>query len=485
MTAMVLIEIIIGMLILSGISMACLGLYGRRFADRVPAAVPYSLIMFSAAAWALLYALDLLAGSLPLKIVFHNLRFLVLPFFSVLELWLVIAFVKKTEWLRKDWAAVALIIPVAAAILGLTSPLYDLFRYNFSINTSGPIPVLQYSESPFYTLYIVYSLILLIVAIVILIVESRKRGSLGTEQTILLLLALVIPTVINYLFVFGLTPVPGVNMTAPLLWIAAILYTVSLFRYRFLDIIPIARSRLIESMRTPMLVLDMDGRIIDLNPAACTLFSTTTPLALGTPVHKIANGWPDFLSLCTRVGASHADLVRDHEGGRRFYDGSVELLGTPSGESEGRLILLQDVTDRKQAEEALLESETRYREFFTTSRDSVFITSPEGKWIDFNDATLEMFGYTSRDELSRVSIDSLYRHPEERAEFIRLIEQEGYVKEHPLKLQKKDGTIIDALITTVPVWDQEGSLKAFTGTIRDITRRKHWRKMRCGRQTSS
>ena len=69
--------------------------------DRIPAAVPYTLLMFSAAAWAILYALDLLTASLPLKILFHNLRFLVLPFFAILELWLVIAYVKRTEWLRK------------------------------------------------------------------------------------------------------------------------------------------------------------------------------------------------------------------------------------------------------------------------------------------------------------------------------------------------------------------------------------------------
>jgi PAS domain S-box-containing protein len=347
---MLVIDMIIGMLILSGISMACLGLYGRRFSDRIPAAVPYTLLMLSAAAWAVLYALDLISDSLQLRILYHNLRFLVLPFIPFLELWLVIAFVKKTEWLRKDWAAVVLVIPVAAALLAITSPLHTLFRYDFSINTSGPIPVLQYSEAPFYTLYFIYSFILLVIAIIILIVESRKRGTLWEEQTILLLLALALPTLINYLFFFGITLVPGVNMTAPLLWVAAILYTVSLFRYRFLDIIPIARSRLIEIMSTPMLVLDAGGRIIDLNPAACSLFSTTPSVAIGKPVNEIAPGWQDFLSLCRSDGTSRTDLIRDQEGGAYSYTGSVELVRTLSGEPEARLVLLQDVTEQKRAE---------------------------------------------------------------------------------------------------------------------------------------
>ncbi len=362
-------DLIVGMLIISGISMACLGVYGRRFTARIPAAVPYTLLMGSAAAWAILYALDLLTASLPLKILFHILRFLVLPFIAVIELWLVISYVKKTEWLRRDWAAAVLLIPVAAAILGITSPLHSLFRYNFSINTSGPVPVLQYTDSPLYTVYILYSLALLVLAILILIVESRKRGTLREEQTILLLIALAFPTVVNYLYVFGMTPLPGVNLTAPLLWIAAILYTVALFRYRFLDIIPIARSRLIETMSTPMLVLDPGGRVIDLNPAACSLFSTTPAEAVGRAVDGFSPDWQDFLSLCRSDRTSHADLTRSHDGGMQYYTGSVEQIRTPSGESEGRLVLLQDVTGEISAEKALRVSEEKFRILFTQMID--------------------------------------------------------------------------------------------------------------------
>ncbi len=52
----------------------------------------------------------------------------------------------------------------------------------------------------------------------------------------------------------------------------------------------------------------------------------------------------------------------------------------------------QDVTDRKQIEEALRESEASYRQFFATSRDSVFITTPQGKFVDFNDVILDLLG---------------------------------------------------------------------------------------------
>jgi len=129
----------------------------------------------------------------------------------------------------------------------------------------------------------------------------------------------------------------------------------------------------------------------------------------------------------------------------------------------------EEITDVQQA---LRESETRYREFFTVSRDSVFITSPEGRWIDFNDAILEMFGYESRKEMFEVPVPSVYAYPEERSAFIRIIERDGYVKEYPTQLKQKDGTVIDTLITAVPVRNPDESLKAFIGTIRDVTLRK-------------
>jgi len=135
-------------------------------------------------------------------------------------------------------------------------------------------------------------------------------------------------------------------------------------------------------------------------------------------------------------------------------------------------VIYQDLTTRKRAEEALQKSERRYREFFATSRDCVFITSVEGDWIDFNDAALDMFGYDSWDELSQVSIPSLYVNPEERSVLTAIIEKQGYVNEYPVSLRRRDGTVIDTHITSGFQRDAEGSKRIFYGTIRDITDRR-------------
>jgi len=134
--------------------------------------------------------------------------------------------------------------------------------------------------------------------------------------------------------------------------------------------------------------------------------------------------------------------------------------------------LVNEIAERKQAEALLKESEEKYRKFFSTSRDCVFITSKDGKWIDLNEAAVEIFGYSSREELMQMKIPDLYVNPEERAKHLNIITEHGYTKEFPVDLCRKDGMVIHTLITSAARYDAEGNLIGFQGTIRDITERK-------------
>jgi PAS domain S-box-containing protein len=466
-------DLIIGMLIVSAASMTCLGLYGRRYVDRVPAATPYVLIMFAAAAWAVLYALDLLAPFFPQRIAYHNLRFLFLPYFSVLELWLVVAYVRKTEWLRRQWAALVLVIPVTATVLALTSSYHDLFRYDFWIDAGGPIPVLRYSESGFFLLYSLYSILLLLLAVAILVMETRKQGTLREKQTIILILALAVPTIINTSFQAGFTPVPGVNLTSALFWIPALLYTVALFRYRFLDIIPIARGRLIEILSKPVLVLDADSRIIDLNPAACTLFSLKPTSVIGKPVGEVIPDWPEFLSLCRTDRNKRTDLVLNGDAGTRYFIGTAELLLTAEGETEGRLIVLQDVTDIRKAEMALRESEETYRTIIDNMQDLFYRTDNEGRITMINASGARLAGYDSPDQLIGRNAAEMYIDPDGRRKFLDVLKKTGSVYAYPLLLRARDGSIRNVTTSSHFHRDPRGNILGVEGIIHDMTDQRH------------
>jgi PAS domain S-box-containing protein len=142
------------------------------------------------------------------------------------------------------------------------------------------------------------------------------------------------------------------------------------------------------------------------------------------------------------------------------------------GEIIGVLGTYMDITERKHAEEEVREAEKRYRAFFNTSIDCVFITSVDGQWIDLNDAAVSIFGYESREDLLKTDIKDLYANFDDRARHLQVINEKGYTKEYPVALRKKDGTIMDTLITSVAKKDSIGRIIGYQGTIRDITKHK-------------
>jgi len=139
---------------------------------------------------------------------------------------------------------------------------------------------------------------------------------------------------------------------------------------------------------------------------------------------------------------------------------------------EANKALQKEIFKRERTEAVLKESEGKYNQFFKTSRDCVFITSKDGRLIDLNDAAVELFGYSSREEILQMKIPYVYANDKERAKHTRLIAECGYVKEFPIDLRRKDGSIRHVLITAVARYDANGKTIGFQGTIRDITEQR-------------
>ncbi|NTW07532.1 MAG: PAS domain S-box protein, partial [Syntrophaceae bacterium] len=135
-------------------------------------------------------------------------------------------------------------------------------------------------------------------------------------------------------------------------------------------------------------------------------------------------------------------------------------------------LLVNEIAEHKRAEALLKESEDKYNSFFRTSRDCVFMTSKDGMINDMNDVAVELFGYPSREEMMQVNVQNLYASPEERLKHNSIIAEHGYVKELPMDMRRKDGTVIHTLITSAVRYDAEGNVTGFQGTIRDITERR-------------
>jgi two-component system cell cycle sensor histidine kinase/response regulator CckA len=133
--------------------------------------------------------------------------------------------------------------------------------------------------------------------------------------------------------------------------------------------------------------------------------------------------------------------------------------------------VIRDITERKQAENSLRESEKRYRALFEGSRDAIYITVREGEIVDANQSMIDLFGY-SREEIIGLNARKTYVYPEDRKKFQQEIEHKGYVRDYEIKLRKKDGTEMVCLLTATVRRANDGNIVGYQGILRDITEHK-------------
>lgn len=140
--------------------------------------------------------------------------------------------------------------------------------------------------------------------------------------------------------------------------------------------------------------------------------------------------------------------------------------------------LKRKASEFKRAEEAIREGEQKYRTLFDESRDAIYISSRESKFLDVNRALLELFGYSREEMIDKLNVREIYVYPDDRDKFQQEIEKKGSVGNYEVKFCKKNDTEMDCLLTSTVRRSNDGSILGYQGIIRDITERKHIERLR-------
>jgi two-component system NtrC family sensor kinase len=147
----------------------------------------------------------------------------------------------------------------------------------------------------------------------------------------------------------------------------------------------------------------------------------------------------------------------------RTYLVSTSRVQGPAGEGLQTIHVLKDISDRR-------EAERRYRELFDNIQEGLFFTTPAGRFIEVNDAMFRMLGYQNREELLQVDIPSqLYFSPEDRRRQLKVMEEQGGLRNFESTLRRKDGSPIHVLINAFGMYDNSGHLLQIRGLMLDIT----------------
>lgn len=153
---------------------------------------------------------------------------------------------------------------------------------------------------------------------------------------------------------------------------------------------------------------------------------------------------------------------------------STAVIRNVDGTPRAFVGTLRDVTARKQTENALRDSETKYKTLTENVNVGIYrnTVGPRGQFIEANPAIIKMFGYGSKEEFLAVNVSDLYQHPEDRRKFNEKMLAFAFVRDEELQLKKKDGTPFFASVSAVAVKDEKGVVQYYDGIIEDITNRK-------------
>jgi len=158
----------------------------------------------------------------------------------------------------------------------------------------------------------------------------------------------------------------------------------------------------------------------------------------------------------------------------------AEVCVAPTRSDDGRIktyAYIRDITERKKFEKELKASEEKYRKLFERVRHGLFISTKEGRFIDCNQALLEILGYPSKEEFLNIDIaKDLYVNPNDRKTFQQLIEKTGFVKDFEVEFKKKNGEKITVLLTATAIKDEAGKTIGYEGLNIDISDRKRMEK---------
>jgi two-component system NtrC family sensor kinase len=175
----------------------------------------------------------------------------------------------------------------------------------------------------------------------------------------------------------------------------------------------------------------------------------------------------------TATGCPFCHLLGDsdeyvHSGLDRTYLISTSRIHGAASEALQTIHVLKDITDRR-------EAERRYRELFDNIQEGLYFSSPDGRFIEVNNALVRMLGYESREELLQVDIArQLFLSPEQRTRLEEAVSRNRILRNFEITMRRKDGSLIHTLQNAFVVRDAAGKAVQYRGLILDITELKQF-----------
>jgi diguanylate cyclase (GGDEF)-like protein len=326
----------------------------------VPGGLPLALAMVGVTVWALGSAAEILATDIPSKISWSKICYLGTVSTPVLFLILAAQYNHLSKFLTRRNILLAFVVPAITLALAMTNEWHGLIW-----NSYTPSPVVKnmiiYGHGPWFWVGAVgYSYLVTFLAVALLVWATIRFPKAYRRQAISLVIGGLVAWSGNLIYILQLSPLPGLELTPIAFTLTGIICAFSIFHLRLLDLVPVARDVLIDTMRDAVLVIDAQHRIVDVNPAACKLFKINHRAKVGAQAEDTLSIWPQLASMIDQSVEGHTEITLNSQP-QKVYELSVLPIFIRHNYLTGHLIVLQDITEHKTAEYKLQQMNQRLR----------------------------------------------------------------------------------------------------------------------------
>jgi PAS domain S-box-containing protein len=423
-------------------------------------ALYFSLLMGAVSFWALFHLLEIHTTNVTWRLIWSNATFFSVTAVPIFWFLFALEYTGRTKNLSRRQTAVLFVEPLIILLLIWSNFYHGLFRPGAIFDFTGSIPKVQMIYGPAFWVHTVYSYLLLAAGNVLLIIAFVRAPRLYRQQMGIILAGAFVPWLANLFYVFPLGATAYFDPTALAFTVSGLLLGWAIFGYRLIDAMPFARDTIIESLTDGLMVLDRQDRIVDMNPAAEQMSGYRASDVIGQPVEEGLARWRALVEQFRPFRDFTTEIAIPEEGGTLHYDLRLIGLTDRRGRPAGRLVILRNITNRKQTEAA-------YSALVEHSLQGLAIMQ-DGQVRYVNPALTTMTGLKA-DELLALTVAGITErvHPEDRPLMAALWQNGG---EAELRLLVGEGATLWLQLTVSRIQFQGRA--ALQVAVMDVTHRK-------------
>jgi PAS domain S-box-containing protein len=326
----------------------------------------FAVYAFVNAGMTLGYILELIAATLKNKLFWDDVQFI--GTFAAPILYLVFVFQYTDRRLNhpERWLYALMVVPVLSSILIFTDPLHGLVRAETRLITYPGFDALDYAFTPVFYMMVGYPAILGLLGLLLMVDEALQTQAPYHRQSLILMVGIIIPYIAAVLPLFGLRLTPFRDVTPLGFGIGNLILALGLFRYNLFDLVPVARDTIIEQMADGIIVIDAQGRIVDVNPPILNYMQQPKSQIVGRRTEDVFPEWRDLIHQVRREERFKDNINVEQDDQQWHYEVIATTLYDRYQQPSGRIVIFRDVTLWSEAQTLLQTSrdklEMRVRE---------------------------------------------------------------------------------------------------------------------------